>query len=80
MAIGANKKLMLKLEHVSPDQGSTPITAGGGALKRGPKGKMQWKKADTDGIKRKIRGGAIQAIRSKRHKFQLGKKGGGGKR
>jgi hypothetical protein len=74
MAIGANKGLMRKLEHESPHQGATPITAGGGTLRRGAKGKMQWKKADSDGVKRKNRGGGIAAIRSKKHKYTPGKK------
>ena len=69
MAIGSNKTWMLVLEHESPSQESQPITAGGKTLKRGSKGKMQWKKADSDGVKRKVRGSALAAARSKKHKY-----------
>lgn len=68
MAIGANKSLMRKLEHVEARQQERPITAGGRSTGAKLKG------SDSDGVKRKVRGGAIQAIRAKKHKFTPGKK------
>lgn len=71
MAIGSNKARMLQLEHATPMQSDRPVTAGGGALARGAK----LKGADRDGIKRKVRGVGIEALRAKKHKFVMQKGG-----